>query len=123
MMKDNSKYHLAVGTDAAITKVGPESHGCGIFEKAYPDGRRTWAVARLPRTKTWQDIPPGSALAEFDSLTVAEDALKRWSTAPPAPRMARKPRSAIAGACRRNSNRPRRGKVGLGQQELPLRVR
>ena len=82
------------------------SFGFGVFEKAYPDGRRTWLVARLPQNRDWTAVTPGSALLEFGSLEKAEDALRRWSIAPPAPKMVRKPRSAISGACRRNSNRP-----------------
>jgi hypothetical protein len=109
---------INVGSHASITKCGPEAFGFGIFEKAYPDGRRTWIIACLPKSKDWHQATPSSVLAEFDSLVLAEDALHRWSMAPPAPPAVRKPRSATAGACRRNGYRPRKGKAGLGQMNL-----
>jgi hypothetical protein len=109
---------INVGSHAAITKCGSEAFGFGIFEKAYPDGRRTWIIAGLPKSKDWQRDPPSSVLEEFDSPVLAEAELHRWSIVPAPVPLVRKPRSATAGACRRNGFRPRKGKGGPGQMNF-----
>jgi hypothetical protein len=39
---------LKIGSQACITKSGPEAFGFGIFEKGYPNTRRVWVIARSP---------------------------------------------------------------------------
>jgi hypothetical protein len=117
-MEPNS---IKVGSTVAVTKCGPESHGTGIFEKAHLDGHRTWIIAPLPKVKTWKEIPPGSAIQEFNSLEAAENALRRWAAPLPAQPLLRKRASAITMLARkRNAGKPRKEKNHPCQQEFDL---
>jgi hypothetical protein len=95
-----------------------ERKGYAVYERLSLDGSpATYLIARLPSSKA-PDTNPASVSRDFKTLQAAIATLERWASKPPAPRWA--PKARKLGACRRNSNWKRPGKVGAGQMDMDL---
>lgn len=116
----NQVNSIEIGTGAIYDKQSLEAYGFSVWKKTRRSGEVSYVIGRLLRAKTWEISAPGSVLQEFATLTLAEDALRRWATLQEQPKLLRKPNHPTSGARRRNSNRPKKKKAGFGQMEFSI---
>ena len=114
----NAKFLIRVGNGADYQlRYGRD--GYAVFKKT--DGALvSYIIAREARSSVSETAPiPTSPLRELATEAEAVAALDKWATARKDPPLL-KPRPHPTAYSQRNCNRPKRGKIGAGQMDLPL---